>query len=89
MVDVSEELAGRELNDIVESRGFRDEETAINQLCEVSLVVARINFEDASSITNLRLLLTQETHFDEGITELDVHPGVIDWKSLNPSDQIP
>ena len=34
LVDVGEELGGRELNDIVESWGCRDDETAINQLCE-------------------------------------------------------
>ena len=34
MVNVSEELAGRELDDIIDSRGCRDDETAINQLCK-------------------------------------------------------
>ena len=44
MVDVYEEFLGRELNDIFESRGFRDDETAINQLCEAWFkLVARIN----------------------------------------------
>ena len=43
LVDVCEELLGRELNDIFESRGLRDDETAINQLCGAWLV-ARINF---------------------------------------------
>jgi hypothetical protein len=49
-LDVGEELAGRELNDIVESRGCGDDETAINQLCETGLV-ERINFDKSSSIT--------------------------------------
>ena len=34
MVDVLEELAGRELNNIIERRGLRDDETAIGQLYE-------------------------------------------------------
>jgi hypothetical protein len=42
LVDVREELAGRELNNIIESRGLRDDETAIDQLREAWLVVARI-----------------------------------------------
>ena len=32
MIDVVEELARRELNDIVERRGLRDDETAVRQL---------------------------------------------------------
>ena len=80
MVDVSEELARRELNDIIKSRGLRDEDTAISQLYEAWLVVARINFKfgDTSLITNLSFLLTQVTHFDEGVTELVNHLGVVD-----------
>ena len=43
--------------------------------------MGRINFVDTSSInTNLRLLLTQETHFEEGLSELVNHLAVIDWK---------
>jgi hypothetical protein len=68
LVDVSDELARRELNDILESRGLRDDETAINQLCEAWLV-ARINF-DNTSITNFLIAgLTYETHFEEGSRE--------------------
>jgi hypothetical protein len=81
LVDVSEELAGRELNDIVESRGCRDDRTAIGQLSEAcQWLVARKNLVDKSSITNLRLLLTQETHFEEGLTELFDHQAVVNWK---------
>ena len=69
MVDVYEEFLGRELNDIFESWGFRDDETAINQLCEAWLV-ARINFDGTSSITNVAIVgLTQETHLEEGGSE--------------------
>jgi hypothetical protein len=68
LVDVYEELAGRELNIIVESLGLRNDETAINQLCEAWLV-ARINF-DNTSITNFLIAgLTNETHFEEGSRE--------------------
>ena len=42
--------------------------------------MSRINFVDTSSITNLRLLLTQETHFEEGLSELVAHLAVIDWE---------
>ena len=49
LVDVGEELAGRELNDIFESRRFRNDEAAINQLCKgCQSLVARINFDDKS-----------------------------------------
>ena len=41
-----------------------------------------------SLITNLRLCLTQETHFEEGLSELIDHFAVINWKWLNPSVQI-
>ena len=86
LVDVSKELTGRELNFIVERRGLRDEETAISQLWEVWLVVARINFRvkfGDTSITNLSFFLTQVTHFDEGVTELVNHLAVVDWEWLD------
>ena len=66
LVDVFEELAGRELNFIIESRRLRNDWTAINQLCEACqwLVVGRIKFD---GITNFMILgLTQETHFVVG-----------------------
>jgi hypothetical protein len=70
------------LNDIVESGGFRDDETAINQLCEASLV-ARINFDKTSSITNIPIVaLTYETHFEESSRECINHRLVVDWKSI-------
>ena len=69
MVNVFEEFLGRELNVIVESRGLRDDKAAINQLCEAWLV-ASINFDDTSLITNVMIVsLTQETHFEEGSSE--------------------
>jgi hypothetical protein len=87
LVDVCEEFLGRELNDISERRGIRDEETAINQLCEVWLV-ARINFDDTtSSITNVTVMgLTQETHFEKGTRKFIIHQVVADWKSIRSDD---
>ena len=94
LVNVGEELAGRELNDIFERRGWRDDETAINQLCETQLVV-KINFDETSSITDITIVgLTQETHFEEGSREwpcafiivrwltavLEIHP--FRWSSI-------
>jgi hypothetical protein len=79
LVNVKKELARRELNDIVKSRGFRDDETAINQLCEAWLV-GRINFD---SITNILIVaLTYETHFEEGSSECINHRLVVNWKSI-------
>ena len=42
--------------------------------------MAKVNFKfgDTSSITNLSFLLTQVTHFDEGVTELVNHLGMVD-----------
>ena len=50
MINVFEELVGRELNFIFESWGFGDDETAINQLFGAWLVVApaKINFDGKS-----------------------------------------
>ena len=82
LVDVCEELAGRELNDIIESGGFRDDWTAISQLCEAWLMT-RISFDHTSSITNVLIVaLTNETHFEEGSTEWTGHQIVVDWKSI-------
>ena len=88
MVDVFEELAGRELNDIVESRGLRDDETAVNQLCEAWLVyVAKITFDKTSSITNVLIFgLTYETHFEEGSRKCIIHRLVVNWKSIRSED---
>ena len=81
LIDVFEELARRELNFIIESRGLRDDWTTVNHLYGARLV-ARIKF-DISSITNLMvLLLTQETHFEVGSSEWIYHQLVVDWKSI-------
>ena len=82
LVDVGEELAGRELDVIFESRRFRDDWTAVGQLYEVCqwLLVTRINLDDTLSITNLILFLAQVTHFKEGSTEFTDHQIVVDWK---------
>ena len=40
LVDVFEELAGRELYFIIKSRGLRNDRTAIRQLCEAWLVAS-------------------------------------------------
>ena len=79
MVNVGEELAGRELDFIVERRGFGDDETAINQLCREAWLMARLNFNRTSSITNIPILgLTDETHFEEGCSECIIHRLVTD-----------
>lgn len=86
MLDVSEELAGRKLNNIIERWGCRDDEAAINQLCKAWLV-ARINSDDISSITNVPIVgLTYETHFEEGSSECIIHRLVADCKSIRSDD---
>ena len=83
MVNVGEELAGRELDFIVERRRFGDDEAAISQLCEAWLV-ARINFDNSSLITDVVIIgLTYETHFGEGSRECINHRLVVDWKSIH------
>jgi hypothetical protein len=77
-------LARWELNDIVKSRGFRDDETAINQLqCVEAWLVARIHFDNTTSITNIPIVaLTYETHFEKGGSECINHCLVVNWKSI-------
>ena len=73
LVDVFDGFAGRVLDFIITRHGLRDDWTAINHLCEAWLV-ARINFDDTSSITNVMIIgLTQETHSEEGISEFSRH----------------
>jgi hypothetical protein len=92
LVNVREELARRELNDIVKSRGFRNDETAINQLQAAAewLAASRINlnFDKISLITTniLIVALTYETHFEEGSSECINHRLVVNWKSISSDD---
>ena len=82
LVDVFEELTGRELNFIIESWRFGDNWTAINQLYEAWLEDG-IKFDGSSSITNFMILgLTQETHFEEGSSKWIDHQLVVDWKYI-------
>ena len=50
-------------------------------------LVARIDFDETLSITNIRIVgLTYETHFEEGSSECIIHRVVVDWKSIRSDD---
>ena len=49
--------------------------------------MAKINFEDTPSITNFMVVgLTQETHLEEGSSEMSDHQFVVGWKSIRSDD---